>query len=44
MARPPPRPADDLAGFEPGTSVTGIQAETFRKKAHPLGYCASGLP
>ena len=32
------RPTDDLAGFEPGTSVTGIQAESFRKKAMPLGF------
>ena len=40
---PPPRPTDDLGGFEPRTSVTGIQAEAFRKKAYPLGYCASGL-
>ena len=43
MTRLPPRPTDDLAGYEPGTSVTGIQAEAFGKKAHPLGYCASGL-
>ena len=41
--RPPPKPTNDLAGFEPGTSVAGIQAEAFRKKAHLLGYCASGL-
>ena len=36
--RPPPRPTDDLAGFEPGTSVTGIPAEAFRKKADQVGY------
>ena len=41
--RPPPRSTDDLAGFEPGTSVTGIRAEAFRKTAMPLGLCASGL-
>ena len=34
---------DDLARFESGTSVTGIRAEAFRKKAHPLSYCASDL-
>ena len=34
--RPPPRPTDDLAEFEPGTSVTDIRAETFRKTAMPL--------
>ena len=36
--RPPPKPTDDLAGFEPETSVTGIRADAFRKTAVPLGY------
>ena len=36
--RPPPRPTDDLAGFESGTSVTGIRAEAFRKTAVPQSY------
>ena len=36
--RPLPRPTDDLAGFEPGTSVTGIRAEAIRKTAMLLGY------
>ena len=35
---PPPRPTDDLAGFEPGSSVTGIRADAFRNTAMPLGY------
>ena len=41
ILRLPPRPSEDLAGFDPGSSVTGIRAEAFHKKAHPLGYCAS---
>ena len=36
--RPPPRPTDELAGFETGTSVTDIPAEAFRKKADQVGY------
>ena len=31
-------PTDDLAGFEPGTSLTGIRAEAFPKKAGQVGY------
>ena len=36
--RPPPRPTDDLAGFKPGTSETGIPVEAFRKKVDQVGY------
>lgn len=35
---PPPKPTDDLEGFETGTSVTCIGAKAFRKKAGRLGY------
>ena len=32
-ARTPPRPTNYLAGCDSGTSVTGVRAEDFRKKA-----------
>lgn len=35
--RPALQLTDDLAGFEIGTSITGIRAESFHTKAHPLG-------
>ena len=37
-AYPPQRPTDDLAGFEPGTSVTSMRAEDFHKTTMQLGY------
>lgn len=36
--RLPLRPTEDLAGLETGNSVTGIRAETFRKKSPQVDY------